>query len=54
MMPTAFIGRTQKPDPTIVRNQQKIFERMLLLLAAVMEALLIGVCGSLIGRSVPS
>lgn len=46
IMPTAFVGRTQEVDATIVGNQHQIFDRMLLLLATVMEPLFIRIAGS--------
>lgn len=48
-MPTAFIGGAQKPNLTVIRNQQQIFEGMLFFLAAVVEALFIRVSWSIYG-----
>lgn len=49
IMPTAFIAGAQKHNLARVRNQQQIFDRMLFLLAAVVEPLFIGVGWSVDG-----
>lgn len=41
IMPGAFIGAAEKAHAAIVRNQEQIFERMLFLFPAVMEALFV-------------
>lgn len=46
IVPTAFVRRTYKVDATIIRNQQQIFDRMLLLLPTKMEPLFIHIAGS--------
>lgn len=46
IVPTAFVGRTQEVDATIVGNQHQIFDRMLLLLATKMEPLFVWIAGA--------
>ena len=46
IVPTAFIGCTQKTNLTCLVNQEEIFHRMLLMFAAVMEALFIRITRS--------
>lgn len=43
IMPRPFIGGAEKPNATIVPNQEQVFDRMLLLLPAGVEALFIRV-----------
>jgi len=47
IVPATFIGRAEKVNAARVGHQQEIFERMLFFLAAVVEALLISINGTI-------
>ncbi len=49
IVPTAFIGATEKPNATIIGNQYQILDGMLLVLATIVEPLLIRITGSVYG-----